>query len=91
MARAPLPHWQAALLRGVALVALVFALGGALSLLAIALLGNGRGIGQLNFSWALFGLSLAAGAAQLGLSLIGFKAAWRWIGARAGAGPELLR
>lgn len=85
MSRAALPHWQAALLRGVALIALVFALGGALSLFTIALLGNGRGIGQLNFSWALFGLSLTAGTAQVGLSWIGFKAAWRWIGARADA------
>ncbi len=83
MAGATLPHWQAALLRGVALVALVLALGGALSLFGIALLANGRGIGQLNFSWSLFGLSLAAGAAQLGLCLMGFKAAWRWIGERA--------
>ena len=83
MGEGGLPRWRAALLRGLALIALVLALGGVLTLFAIALLANGRGIGQLNFSWTLFGLSLAAGAAQLGLSLIGFRAAWRWIGARA--------
>lgn len=86
MASATLPRWQAALLRGLTLVALVLALGGALSLFGIALLANGRGIGQLHFSWTLFAFSLAAGAAQLGLSLIGFKAAWRWIAERARTG-----
>ena len=83
-AAVPLRPWQAALLRGMVLVAGLFELGGAMTLFAIGILANGRGIGQLNFSWTMFAFSLAAGAAQAALSLIGCSTAWRWIAAQAG-------
>ena len=82
--RPVLPHWQAALLRGLVLVGAVFAFGGALTLFSLALLANGRGIAALNFSWTMFGFSLAAGVAQATLSWLGCRTAWRWIGDRAG-------
>jgi len=80
----PLALWQATALRGLVLVGGALALGGALSLFSIGLLGNGRGIGALGFSWALFGFSIAAGLAQAWLSLLGCRAAWQGIAARAG-------
>jgi hypothetical protein len=80
-----LPYWQAALLRGLVLVGAVFAFGGALTLFSLALLANGRGIGALNFSWTMFGFSLAAGIAQATLSWLGCRFAWHWIGERAAA------
>ncbi|WP_298199498.1 hypothetical protein [Novosphingobium sp.] len=84
-ARPVLPHWQAALLRGLVLVGAVFAFGGALTLFSLGLLANGRGIAALNFSWTMFGFSLAAGLAQASLSWLGCRSAWRWIGEREGA------
>lgn len=81
----PLAAWQAAILRAVVLVGGTLALGGALSLFAIGLLGNGRGIGVLGFSWILFGFSIAAGVAQAWLSLLGCRAAWQAIAARTAA------
>ncbi len=87
---AALPGWQAAVLRGLVLVGAVFALGGALSLFSIGLLANGRGIGALNFSWTMFAMSLAAGLSQAGLSLLGCRAAWRWIAARSPAAPDFI-
>lgn len=79
----PLQPWQAAALRALVLLGGTFALGGALTLFAIGLLGNGRGISALDFSWPMFGFSVAAGVAQAGLSLLGCRAAWQAIAERS--------
>ena len=76
------PGWLGAALKGMVLIGGLFALGGALTLFAIGLLANGRGIAALDFSWTMFGFSLAAGAAQAGLALLGCRTAWAWITAR---------
>lgn len=76
-----LARWQGSVLKGVVLVAAVLAFGGALSLFSIALLGNGRGIASLDFSWTLFAFSVAAGLSQGSLAAIGCRSAWRWIDA----------
>ncbi|MBC2670041.1 hypothetical protein ACFOON_10300 [Novosphingobium piscinae] len=81
-----LPRWQAAVLRGLVLLGALFVLSGALTLFAIGLLANGRGIGSLHFSWTLFGLSLAAGLAQALLGLLGCRTAWHWIAAHSAPG-----
>lgn len=81
--RALLPYWQAAVLRGLVLVGAVFAFGGAMTLFALGILANGRGIAALNFSWVMFGFSLAAGLAQAWLSWLGCRAAWQWIAAHS--------
>ena len=78
-----LPAWQAALLKGLVLIGGALALGGALGLFSIGLLANGRGIGSLGFSWALFAFSIAAGVAQAWLSLLGCRSVWNAIAARA--------
>lgn len=77
-----LAPWQASALRGLVLAGGALALGGALSLFAIGLLANGRGIGVLGFSWTLFAFSIAAGVAQAWLSLLGCRAALRAIAER---------
>lgn len=77
-----LPRWQGSMLKGLVLVAGTLAFGGALSLFSIGLLGNGRGIASLDFSWTLFAFSVAAGLAQGSLAAIGCRTAWHWIEAR---------
>ena len=79
----PLPHWPAAVLKGLVLVGGTLALGGVLSMFAIGVMANGRGIASLDFSWTMFGFTIAAGLAQGWLSMLGCRTAWRWINAHS--------
>lgn len=71
--------WQETCLKGLVLLATIASVLASLVLLLFGFLGNGSALTDQPFSWRMAAIVMTVVGSQIGLTVAGCGAVWRWI------------